>query len=71
MSSQMMVGSPIRGSSEGRKRSDNPLDEASRLAAMAEQYEKIKNYKSAEDYNKQANGYYLEALATLKQKPHG
>jgi hypothetical protein len=28
----------------------------------------LKNYKSAEESNKQASAYYLEALANMKQK---
>ena len=47
----------------------NPIDEASRLAGMAEQQERVKNYKGAEELSTQASQYYLEALAKLKQKP--
>ncbi len=44
----------------------NPIDEASRLAGMAEQQERVKNYKGAEELSTQASQYYLEALAKLK-----
>ncbi len=37
------------------------------MSSLAERMEIAKSYKAAEECNKQANAYYLEALANMKQ----
>jgi hypothetical protein len=63
-----LPGIPLLEEQLKKCREEAPIDAASRLASLAEQYEHLKSYEAAQQCNLQANTYYLEALANLKQR---